>query len=77
MSVLSSHFHSIAETVSFFESKIAALDGEIAVLKITDHNARHLSFLVRLRREYSEIVTRCQGLAEACSVLSQSISDHS
>jgi len=74
MSALSSHFHSIAEAVSLFESKIAALDGEIAALKITDHNARHLSFLLRLRREYSEILARCEGLAEACNVLSESMS---
>ena len=74
MSALSSHFHSLAETVSLFESKIAALDGEIAVLKITDHNARHLSFLLRLRREYSEILARGEGLAEAWKVLSESMS---
>jgi len=77
VSAFSNHFHSIAETVSFFESRIAALDGEIAVMKITDHNARHLSFLLRLRREYGEILKRCEGLAEACSALSENISGHS
>jgi len=73
MSVLSSHSHAIAESVTSFESKISALDGEIAVLKITDHHAQHLSFLLRLRSEYTEILKRCEGLSEACSALSDKL----